>query len=404
VIEQNKIIAGNNRIHYISAQQTLDAILQGTENEYIQSFSQFTQSLEHFLTQERGILEVTRSTNAVNQLVQSGLEGLEQTENLLTGKLELSEAAKQEIIEQIGEISGRKVKLANLADQQLDEALEATVNLWNHWVNELGERLFQASKKWHSHYSPFDDKKKLVKDYGKQFEDSLQKELQQWIERLKRDVLQDKLTPIIKNELEVVKNSLIQLDEKSNLNIGKQFTSAMTGNINANELSINPNLKSCHTAEEGEFNLFGGLGIGGLTGAALLGFTGLGLLPIGLIAGVAGLIGSFFGGPSEEELHEEIRQEVYDAGCDQFLESQQELFDKICDHIELMYESRIRLASDLMNQAISMCDELMKQQEKVHQESLEQRQQDQAWIEQKRQQLEQVQKNIEGIVTSVTTS
>ncbi|MGB3401799.1 MAG: dynamin family protein [Microcoleaceae cyanobacterium] len=412
VIEQNPIIAGSNRIHYISAQQTLDAVLghsanaqsKGTENEYVHSFSQFTQSLENFLTQERGILEVTRATDAVNQLVQSGLEGLEQTENLLTGKLKLSEAAKQEIIEQVGEISGRKVKLVNFADQQLDEALEATVNLWNRWVDELGERLFQASQTWHSRYSPFDDKKKLIKDYGKQFEDSIQKELQQWIERLKRDVLQDQLTPIIQNELEAVKNNLIKLDGELNINVGKQFTSAMSGNMNANELSINPDLKSCHTAEEEGFNLFGGLGIGGLTGAALLGFTGLGFLPIALIAGVAGFIGSFFGGPSEEELHEEIRQEVYDAGCDKFLESQQEIFDKICAQIESMYESRIKLACNLMNQAISMCDNLMKQEEKAHQESLEQQQQDKIWIEQKRQKLGQVQHEIDSIVEKVKVS
>ncbi len=45
---------------------------------------------------------------------------------------------------------------------------------------------------------------------------------------------------------------------------------------------------------------------------------------------------------------------------------------------------------------------LLKQNEKIHQELLEQRQQEKAWIEQQRQQLEQVQQEIEGIVTGVT--
>ena len=38
----------------ISAQSALDAILDGTENEYVKSFQDFTKSLEQFLTVERG--------------------------------------------------------------------------------------------------------------------------------------------------------------------------------------------------------------------------------------------------------------------------------------------------------------------------------------------------------------
>ncbi|MEB3283134.1 MAG: hypothetical protein VKK42_29860 [Lyngbya sp.] len=59
------------------------------------------------------------------------------------------------------------------------------------------------------------------------------------------------------------------------------------------------------------------------------------------------------------------------------------------------------MASDLINEGISLCENLLEQQEKDYHKSLEQRQQDQAWIEQQRQRLEQVRQEIEAIVREV---
>ncbi len=404
VMGKNPIISGENRIHFISAQATLDAILAGTENEYLQSFSHFTQSVEKFLTEERGGLEVKKATTEVNQLIRSGLEGLHQAENLLEGKLKLSEAGKTEIIEQMGEISGRDVKIKVIADQQVEDVIDEAVESWNQWVDKLDVQIFEASDQWDSNYSAFEDKKKLIADYGDKFTASLSKELEQWVKTLEENILTDRLKDLngfIQYELEEIRSNLTRLDRRLDTNVGNQFTSTLSGNLNANELGINPTLNS-QDNEEGGLGLFGGLGTGGLTVGALLAFTGIGFLPILIAGGIAAAIGSFlFGGPSEEEIHAQVKQEVCEAGLKNFYESQQEIFDKIGANIQSMYDTRVELASNLIKQAISLCENLLEQQQKVYQESLQQRQQDQAWIEQQRQRLEQVRQEIEAIVREV---
>ncbi|MBE9214165.1 hypothetical protein IQ247_16075 [Plectonema cf. radiosum LEGE 06105] len=49
----NPIITGENRVHFISVQATLDAIKNGVEDEYLKTFSHFIKSLSYFLTLER---------------------------------------------------------------------------------------------------------------------------------------------------------------------------------------------------------------------------------------------------------------------------------------------------------------------------------------------------------------
>ncbi len=108
-------IKGENRVHFISAKAAFDAILQGSNNEYLKSFQSFNQSIEKFLTIECGSLKIKRYTTKSQGLIQAGLEGLAQAEEILDGKLELSEAEKQKILEQIGEASGRNIKICDSA-------------------------------------------------------------------------------------------------------------------------------------------------------------------------------------------------------------------------------------------------------------------------------------------------
>ncbi len=411
VMAQNPIISGENRIHFISAQATLDAILAGTENEYLQSFSHFTQSLEKFLTQERGGLEVKKATTEVNQLIRSGLEGLHQAENLLEGKLQLNEAGKSEIFEQMGEISGRYVKITNFADQEVEDMIDEAVESWNKWVDQLDERIIQSSEQWTSTYSPFKDKKKLIKDYGDQFMASLLKEIKEWESTLKDDLLLDRLKNLngfIQYELEEIKNDLTRLDSKLDTYIGNQFTSTLIGNLNAcRELGINPTLKSQKNEEE-DFHVFAGLGTaGGLAIGAALAFTGIGLIPLligGVGGAVTGVVGSALFGKNKESISAKVKEEVCEAGLKNFYESQQEILNNIRNRIEAMYDTRVELASNLINQAISLCENLLEQQQKDYQKSVLQRQQDQAWIQQQRQRLEQVRQEIEAIVRDINPS
>ncbi|MGL5063667.1 MAG: dynamin family protein, partial [Microcoleus sp.] len=68
IVKNQNLIAGENRIHFISAQSALEAILDGTENEYVKSFQDFTKSLEQFLTVERGAIALQQSAAGIKQL------------------------------------------------------------------------------------------------------------------------------------------------------------------------------------------------------------------------------------------------------------------------------------------------------------------------------------------------
>ena len=53
---ETPIIAGPQRLHFISAQSALDSMLEGRRDEFLSSFESFTDALQTFLTKERGTL------------------------------------------------------------------------------------------------------------------------------------------------------------------------------------------------------------------------------------------------------------------------------------------------------------------------------------------------------------
>ena len=127
---QNPIIHGENRIHFISAQAAIDAILNGIEDDYLKSFQFFCQSLEKFLTNERGLIKLQQSVTEIKKLIQLCIPELNQAENKLDEKVKDSEAEKQKVLEQIGEASGRYLKIQNFAAQLVEAAIHQTYESW----------------------------------------------------------------------------------------------------------------------------------------------------------------------------------------------------------------------------------------------------------------------------------
>lgn len=136
-VKGQHIITGENRIHFISAQAALDAILAGTQDEYLKDFRSFTQSIEKFLTVERGSLVIKIAVNKIEGLLQSSLSSLHQAKEVLEGKVNLSGSEKQAIIEQIGEVSGREQKIRQAANELLEDTLEQTGESWDDWAEGL---------------------------------------------------------------------------------------------------------------------------------------------------------------------------------------------------------------------------------------------------------------------------
>ncbi len=70
------------------------------------------------------------------------------------------------------------------------------------------------------------------------------------------------------------------------------------------------------------------------------------------------------------------------------------------DIVNIIFDDRIKLASEAVARAISFYDDFLERQERYQQETPEQREAEKAWISQQRQELEQLQKNIEAILHS----
>lgn len=393
---QKPIIKSENRIHFISSKAALKAILNGTEDDYLRSFQSFTKSIEKFLTLERGSLKIKQFVTKTKDLIQEGLDGLYQAEAVLDGKLKITEEDKQNIIEQIGEASGRDIRIKLLADQLIEQSCEQAAEFWNEWAEGLGDRIARKSEHWSSEQN---QKEKLFQDYANQFIRDITAELTTWVEKkIRGTILQPKVETLdneICQEIEVIQRSLQTLDLKTGSNLSNQLELSFSG------VGINMNIPSSlgsDITDAGGIGFFGSLGAGGLVAGALLAFTGIGLIPIALAGGASALGLGWLFGENQYEIQAQIKQSVFTQGFQKFNESAEQIFDKVCEHITLAFNHRVEAASGVIKQAILLSENLIEQQEKAHKETLEQREIEKAWLAQKRQELEQVQNNIEVIM------
>jgi uncharacterized tellurite resistance protein B-like protein/predicted GTPase len=390
VKEKNLLSTTENRIHYISAKAALKAIVKENENEHLTTFQSFTQSVEKFLTFERGSQEIKQAITKINGFIQSTLERLHQAEEVLEGNLELSETEKQNILEQIGEVSGRDVKLRNLAKKLKKGAIQEAVESWGQWKQGLAERMTEQSKQWSSEHSHIWSRDKLIRDYTDQFGQALEREINNWgTSQLRDTILLQKLAVLdkgIRQEIEALQQSLKIIDDQINTNFSQQL------DFTINEIDSNL---------DGATGIFGGVGFGGLGAAALFALTPITLIPA-IITGVVAVIVSSVGLwlADVDGIHDKIKQKVCELGFQKFNESKTQIADQLYKIISSVFNSRMEAADTAIKQVISSYENLLEQQEKAHTETVEQRQADKAFIAQKRQELEQVQKNIEAILPS----
>ncbi len=152
----------------------------------------------------------------------------------------------------------------------------------------------------------------------------------------------------------------------------------------------------------------GGVGIGGALAAGLIGFTGLGFIAVIVASVAAAIAGSFGLGMLDfDGLKDQIKVKIFELGFEKFDESMDKLSEKLDEIADSVFNSRVESASRVIAQAIALYENLLEQQKKAHNETLEQREADKVWISQKRQELEQVQNGLEVILninTAITSS
>ena len=235
IVKSQNLIAGENRIHFISAQSALEAILDGTENEYVKSFQDFTKSLEQFLTVERGAIALNQSAAGMKQIIDTGCAELNQIREMLEGKLTVSQEDKAKIFEQMAEASGRDVKIRLLADELMEKCVEEAIESWHEWLERLGDRLIGKSYRWTSEHSHMWSQKELTKDYSDQFVEDITQEIEDWATQKVQSILQQNMGALnsqIDEEISAIRQEFQKFDKQLSSNLVSQFNNlAIAGNL-----------------------------------------------------------------------------------------------------------------------------------------------------------------------------
>jgi hypothetical protein len=408
IVKSQNALAGENRIHFISAQSALDAILDGTENEHLKSFQYFTKSLEQFLTVERGAIELQQSAARIKQIIDTGCAELNQYREMLEGKLTVSPGDKQKIFEQMAEVSGRDVKIKLLADELMQQSLDQTLESWNQWVEGLGEglgelkeRLIAKSSQWTSEHNHILSQKELIKDYSNQCVLDMTKEIEDWEIQKLQAILQPNMAVLnnqINEDIYAIRQEFQKFDKQLSSNLVSQFNNwTMAGNLGGIGIG-GSGIASSISDIGGPGGYLGGLGLGGLVAAGLL-FGGVGIIPIILGALAAGGGGAFgLGMLDVDGIHNQIKQKVCELGDQKFKESSQSISGKIQEIITAVFKERVETSSGAISQAISLWENLLEQQEKRDRQNQAECEAEKVWLADKRRELEQVQSQIETIL------
>ncbi|MBE9121738.1 dynamin family protein [Tychonema sp. LEGE 07199] len=400
IVKSQNAIAGENRIHFISAQSALEAILNGTENEYLKSFQDFTKSLEQFLTVERGAIALQQSVAGIKQIINTGCDELSQYREMLEGKLTVSQGDKLKIFELMAEASGRDVKIKLLADELMEKCVEEAIQSWNEWLEGLGQRLIAKSALWTSDHSHMWSQKELTKDYSDQFVEDITQEIEDWATEKVQSILQQNMGALnsqIDEEISAIRQEFQKFDKQLSSNLVSQFNNlAMAGNLGEIGTSGSGIAESIDDIGDGGF--MGGLGIGAVAAAVLIALP-LGIIPVILgtiVAGLGGGLGwSFLDG---DTVKAQIKEKVCELGFENFDESSQSIFDKIQERIIALFEKRIETSNNVMSKAISVWENLLEQQEKCDRQNQAECESQKVWLAEKRRELEQVQNQIEAIL------
>ncbi|MEG4166165.1 MULTISPECIES: dynamin family protein [unclassified Microcoleus] len=399
-VKKPNFIAGENRIHFVSAQSALNAILDGTENEYVKSFQYFTKSLEQFLTVERGAIALNQSAAGIKQIINTGCDELSQYREILEGKLTVSPGDKLKIFELMAEASGRDVKIKLLADELMEKCVEEAIESWNEWLEGLAQRLIAKSNLWTSDHSHMWSQKELTKDYSDQFVEDITQEIEDWTTQKVQSILQENMGALnsqIDEEISAIRQEFQKFDKQLSSNLVSQFNNlAMAGNLGEIGTSGSGIAESIDDIGDGGF--MGGLGIGAVAAAVLIALP-LGIIPVILgtiVAGLGGGLGwSFLDG---DTVKGQIKEKVCELGFQNFDESSQSILDKIQERIIALFEKRIETSNSVMSKAISVWENLLEQQENRDRQTQAECEAKKVWLAEKRRELQEIERQIEAVL------
>jgi len=296
------------------------------------------------------------------------------------------------IISQIGEASGREYKLWLLHDELVEEAINAVDESLAEWADGIEERIAEKSVAWESES---EDKAQILRDYSDQFMRDISEDLDAWLEEnIKGKILQPRLQELraeISQELKSIRDNLKSLDSISGTSLSEQFDLSLSAF--GIDISFSSNLDPEAIKERG---LLGNLGIwggGSLAGGALA-FIGVGLLPI-LLGSL--VVGWFLG--SSEDKYTKMKTQVYEKGFSRFIDQAEEIFAQIVEKSRETFKLTLEPAVDAIECSVSILDNLLAQQDKIHEESISCRDAKKDYLKRTLAELDVLESRLQGLLT-----
>jgi hypothetical protein len=336
-------------------------------NEYLKTFQDMTQAVEQLLTDEHNSLEIKQSATSLGKSVQPCVEELKRSavklkglvqgcfydlynaEDVWNSKPQIAEAAKDEIWEQIGEISGRSIRIRNFAAQCKGEAIKRANKSLDERVDFLRKKYFIDSKGNKKKGIGFSDKEGFIKQVNPKIDYQYEE-----MNRILKISLGLVYQEIISIQIESIQRCVSLLDNESK----GQYTKQMEFIISELETKF---------TEPTEH------------------------LPNYLIG---------FKSAVKPDLKALVDKGWGDIYWGEVVEFKENVYAKIEKFITAIFDDRVKLATEALEQAIAFYNDFLERQERYQQETAEQREAEKAWIDQQRQQLQQVQDGIEAILNA----
>jgi len=363
------LIIGKDRIHFISAKLALNAIINSNNNDYLETFQNLTQTLENFLTDERGSIILQSVTQDLDALTNKCIVDLNSALNNID--INLSSSEKYEITEKIGEASGRFVSICKYVQLSTNRAITLAIESWERNVKgDLKSRIIERSDTWTTKHNPIFSRDKLIQDAIRQFNKDLKSEIEEtqiikgkitepWIIKSLKPVLMvelDSLDKKIKQEFKALDQSFGILDEK----IGANFCDG-----------IMPNFQDFDVAFIAAFAGGGAVGGGGAAAAAFFLIPAFALAPAVIVGIIAAIIlgggGLALGlANAYKEIAKKVCEECFAEFEKESVQKQIEL--KIKESVNELFMNRAKIAGDLIKQIISECENRLELEERKRQE------------------------------------
>ena len=365
------LVSNQNRLHFISAYESLEAMLNGEENDYLESFRSFTQELESFLTHESGNQLIQKARRQLDNIINSLEVSLDAARNNLDSQVDFSYAERQEVLEKIGEITGRSQKLKILLEQKRNDSMVMIESQWLSRWRVFKQTITKKSVLWKSLGNKGE---KITQDFSEQFLNDVAIELDLMTKQLCADLIQPTLQSVatsLQEEIQAIQKILTHLDLKLNSQLNHQYELSIS-RLN-NKLSFDlPNGIELKNNERNKSMLIGG-GTG-IVFVVLAGMTGgLAIIPGILVTCVQVGFQTFF-----REIDPSIyRSKILETGLKQLDSQQHQGYKQVIEGIDCKFyqlsseiESEFLSVITLLNDVLSKREQALRKSDEIRQQEM----------------------------------